>query len=525
MTTIATFFVLSALISFLATPYAMKLGARIGALDYPDDRKVHDKVTPRCGGVSIYVAFFVPFLLLLIFKTDVTDLVEWDRRSLGFVVCSTLLFAVGLLDDVRGMRAPVKLSIQIAVGLAAWWAGFQINVIALPYLGAVDLSLLSLPITILWFVTIINAINLIDGLDGLATGTALFVSITLAIVSLLRDNYLAGLLFATFSGALLGFLRYNFNRASIFLGDSGSYLIGFLIAALGIGTSQKSSVTVAILIPVIALGLPLADMALATFRRFVYGTEIFAPDRKHIHHRLLDLGFTPRRATLLLFGITILLGLTALVTENLRDDKVGLILAALTILSILGVKKLGYLDYLTAENFLGWFADVSDEAGIRRERRTFLSQQVAICGSENIYQFWEHLLTAAENIHVDAVSLALASESFGGNETPRLDWRNPMLGTIEGEGDEILRVEIPLAAGESHFGLLRLEKHLSHGPIDGYTLKRVEHLRRAVIDGLGKLARKAVADPDVLVDRRKVDLGRPEVLEFPKVPSYKARYN
>jgi UDP-GlcNAc:undecaprenyl-phosphate GlcNAc-1-phosphate transferase len=524
MTTIATFFALSALIAFLATPYAMKLGVRIGALDHPGGRKVHDKVTPRCGGVSIYVAFFVPFLLLLIFKTDVTDLVEWDRLSRGFVVCSTLLLAVGLLDDVRGMRAPVKLSIQIGVGLIAWWAGFQINVVALPYLGAVDLSMFGLPVTILWFVAIINAINLIDGLDGLATGTALFVSITLAIVSLLRDNYLAGLLFATFSGALLGFLRYNFNRASIFLGDSGSYLIGFVLAALGIGTSQKSSVTVAILIPVIALGLPLMDMALATFRRFVFGTEIFTPDRKHIHHRLLDLGYSPRRATLLLFGITILLGLTALVTENLRDDKVGLILAGLTILSVLGVKKLGYLEHFTAESFFGWFADISDEVGIRKERRAFLSQQMAICGSENIYQFWNHLLTAAENIHVDAVSLELASESFGGNQVPRLEWKNASLGEVEAE-DEVLRIEIPLAADDEHYGSLHLEKHLSHGPMDGYTLKRVEHLRRAVIDSLGKLAQKAMADPEVLVDRRKVDLGRPAALELPKVPSYKARYN
>ena len=503
MTTIISFFFLSLLIAMVATPFVKKLGHWMGALDYPDDRKIHSQVVPRCGGLAIYLGFFLPFLALLFYRTSITEFLTWDRMTIGLMAGSTFILLVGLLDDIRGLRAWIKLLLQIVAALIAWWAGFRIEIMCLPFLGSIDFAFFSLPVTVFWFVAVINALNLMDGLDGLAVGIALFAAIILALISLLRNNLPAALLFASFSGALLGFLRYNFNPASIFLGDSGSYFIGFILAALGIGTSQKSSVTVAILIPVIALGLPLIDMVFATFRRFIFGIKIFAPDKEHLHHKLLKLGYTHRKATLLFYGITVILGLTALLVENLRDDRAGMILGALAVLSILGIRKLGYLDYYTTVKILGWFADVTDEAGFSHGRRTFLSNQVAIAGCDNIFQFWTEITHAAEKIKLCSASMELNPESFGGCSLSNFTWENGHKGKT-GACDRFLRVELPLMSNGTHFGVLHLKKAYDPDNGDRIVLKRAEHLCRTVVSTLEILAAKSCSCPEVLQDRRCV---------------------
>lgn len=502
MTTIISFFFLSLLIAMVATPFVKKLGHWIGALDYPDDRKIHSQVVPRCGGLAIYLGFFLPFLALLFYRTAVTEFLTWDRMTIGLMAGSTFILLVGLWDDIRGLRAWIKLVLQIVAALIAWWAGFRIEIMYIPFLGSIDFAFFSLPVTVFWFVAVINALNLMDGLDGLATGIALFAAIILALVSLLRNNLPAALLFASFSGALLGFLRYNFNPASIFLGDSGSYFVGFILAALGIGTSQKSSVTAAILIPVIALGLPLIDMIFATFRRFIFGIKIFAPDREHLHHKLLKLGYTHRRATLVFYGITVILGLTALLVENLRDDRAGLILGALTLLAVLGIRKLGYLEYFTTDKILGWFADVTDEAGISHGRRTFLSNQVAISECDNIFQFWSRITNATEKINLCSASMELNPESFGGCSLPNFTWENGIK-KHDRTGDRCLRIELPLTSNGTYFGTLHLKKSSNQENDDRLVLRRVEHLRRTVANTLESLAAKSRTCPEVLQDRRR----------------------
>ena len=504
MTTILAFFIISLSISIVVTPYIKKVGRWIRALDYPDERKIHNGVIPRCGGLAVYLGFFLPFLLLLFHRTAVTELLPWNRMVFGFWAGSSLILLVGLWDDIRGLRASTKFVLQIMVAILAWWSGFQIDSIFLPYLGSVELALLGFPVTVFWFVMVINAINFMDGLDGLATGIALFASIILTVVSLLRNNYLAALIFASFCGALLGFLRYNFNPASIFLGDSGSYFIGFVLAALGLGTLQKSSVTVAILIPVVALGLPLMDMILAAIRRFLYGAKIFAPDREHLHHQLLRLGYTPRRATLMLFVITAALGLLALLIENLRGNPVGLILGALAIVSILGIRKLGYVEYFTADKVLGWFAGITDEAGINRDRRTFLSKQMAICGSYNIYQFWGRTIHAAKKLNLNAALLELHPESFNNGALSSLIWEDGLSGEPrERENDRCLLVELPLVSNGNCYGRLRLRKSLQQTSYDRFLFRRLEQLRGSVTDALENLAEKSISCPEVQQDRRR----------------------
>ncbi len=479
-----------------------KLGHWMGALDYPDDRKIHSQVVPRCGGLAIYLGFFLPFLALLFYRTSIIDFLVWDRMTIGLMAGSTFILLVGLLDDIRGLRAWIKLLLQIVAALIAWWAGFRIEIVYLPFLGSIDFAFFSLPVTVFWFVAVINAFNLMDGLDGLAVGIALFAAIILALISLLRNNLPAALLFASFSGALLGFLRYNFNPASIFPGDSGSYFVGFVLAALGIGTSQKSSVTVAILIPVIALGLPLIDMVFATFRRFIFGIKIFAPDREHFHHKLLKLGYTHRRATLIFYGITVILGLTALLVENVRDDRAGLILGALAVLAVLGIRKLGYLEYFTTDKILGWFADVTDEAGFSHGRRTFLSNQVAIAGCDNIFQFWSRITNATEKINLCSASMELNPESFGGCSLSNFTWENGHKGKT-GACDRFLRVELPLRSNGTYFGALHLKKSSNQENDDRLVLRRVEHLRRTVSNTLESLVAKSRTCSEVLQDRRR----------------------
>jgi UDP-GlcNAc:undecaprenyl-phosphate GlcNAc-1-phosphate transferase len=261
--------------------------------------------------------------------------------------------------------------------------------------------------------------------------------------------------------------------------------------------------TVAILIPIVALGLPLMDTVLATLRRFIYGTKIFEPDKEHIHHRLLKLGYTPRRASLLLFAITILLGLTALLMENLRDDRTGLVLGALALMSILGIRKLGYLEYFTAEKILGWFSDVTDEAGIRRDRRTFLSNQVAIHGSDNIYQLWSRTVYAAEKINLSAVSLELNNKCFIHCDLPTFWWNNgDEANNLENGPERLMKIKLPLVSNGKCLGMFCVEKILHAGNDDRLVLRRIEHLRRTIISALERLLEKSLGCPEILQDRR-----------------------
>ncbi|NIM96529.1 MAG: hypothetical protein GTO24_00170 [candidate division Zixibacteria bacterium] len=503
MITILVFFVLSVLVSIFVTPYVGKLGRWIGALDYPDERKIHSGVIPRCGGLAIYLAFFLPFLLVFSFQTPVTELLPWGKRAFAFWAGGSLILLIGLWDDIWGLKASTKLLLQVVVALFGWWGGFQINGVLFPYLGKIEFSWLGLPVTVFWFLIVINAINLMDGLDGLAAGIAFFASIVLAVVSLLRTNYLAALMFASFSGALLGFLRYNFHPASVFLGDSGSYFVGFVLAALGIGTLQKSSVAVAILIPVVALGLPLMDVFFAAIRRFVYGADIFAPDKKHLHHRLLQLGYTPRRATFILLSVTIVFGLLALMIENLRDNRVGLVLGAISVLSIVGMRRLGYLDYFNAGRLFAWISDITDEAGITRDRRAFLGNQVAISGSENIYQFWGRVVHAAQMIRLNAVYLEPSPEVSDSYILPCFAWED---GSLEKPGEKAngrcLTIELPLVSNGKYYGVMHVKRSVQGTGNDNIMLRRIEQLRRSVIEGLEKLAVRSLSRSGIMVDRR-----------------------
>ncbi len=330
-------FVIAAGASMALTVGVRALCGRRGWLDVPDHRKRHAVPTPRIGGLAIYLAMIVTLATLLAAG-------QWqpnpEAATLQILSLAGLMLAVGMWDDLWGLSPRTKLGAQIAIAALAWLLGFRI-IDTWSYDGAgFEFGVFSLPVTVLWIVGITNAFNLIDGLDGLATGTAIFATLSLLFASLVTGQPDAVLLLAVLAGASAGFLRYNFNPASIFLGDSGSYLLGFTLAVVSIHTSQKSAAAFAIAMPVFALALPIVDTMLVIVRRVLSGRPIFAADRRHIHHALIERGLSHRSAVLVLYAIAALLGLVSLLFMNPTGKPVGLAFAMLGVCALVGIQQL-----------------------------------------------------------------------------------------------------------------------------------------------------------------------------------------
>ncbi|MDD9941486.1 MAG: MraY family glycosyltransferase [Myxococcales bacterium] len=315
------------------TPVARFTALRFGAVDSPGGRRVHARTIPRLGGVAVVIAFSVPLLLLGVVESTTGSLFYADpTRALGLFVGAGMMCLLGVVDDLRGVRARHKILVQLMAAGLAFATGFRIDAISMPFGTTMDMGIFALPVTLLWIIAVINAMNLIDGLDGLAGGIAFFVCVTNFVMGALSDNALVMLLSATLGGALLGFLMFNFNPASIFMGDSGSLFVGYVLATKSIlSASVKSSTTIAIMVPLIAMGLPIMDTLLAMVRRALERRPIFSPDRGHIHHRLLAMGLTHRGAVLILYALTIAFTAGAIVLSIGRDWIKG---AALVVLSV-----------------------------------------------------------------------------------------------------------------------------------------------------------------------------------------------
>ncbi|MBK8995837.1 MAG: undecaprenyl/decaprenyl-phosphate alpha-N-acetylglucosaminyl 1-phosphate transferase [Myxococcales bacterium] len=289
-------FLVAMVVGAVLTPLVRLVALRLGAVAVPGGRHVHRAPVPRLGGISIAVALCAPLVaLFLVDSTVAMGFRHAARLLVGMVIGATALCVVGVIDDTKGVRAPVKLGVQVAAAVVAYYSGFRIEAVHLPVGGALSMGVFALPITVLW-VGITNAVNLIDGLDGLAAGVVFFAAVTNFVVAYISDSIFVAVLMAAMMGSLIGFLFYNFNPARIFMGDSGSYFLGFVLATSSLaGASQKTSTTVSLLVPVVALGVPIFDTLFSMVRRVLERRPVFSPDRGHIHHRLLDLGITHRR--------------------------------------------------------------------------------------------------------------------------------------------------------------------------------------------------------------------------------------
>ena len=303
----------AALVVALAlTRVVRDLATRMGVLDPCNGRSLHTEPLPRLGGVALITAFALGLTATFwIFPEWVS---QFRRPHLVLLVGALAIHLLGLLDDLKPMRARYKLAGQLVIAVGVYWAGLRIGSVLLP--GGSLLALpdwLALGCTVVWLVGITNAVNLIDGLDGLAAGSSLIALAALFVVSLIFDQPAAALTCCVLAGATTGFLRFNFQPATIFLGDSGSLFLGFMLAGLGILGSEKVTGAAALLVPLLALGLPVIDTAVAIFRRHLRRHPIFLADRGHIHHRLLALGQSPRRVALILYGTSAILGSAAVI--------------------------------------------------------------------------------------------------------------------------------------------------------------------------------------------------------------------
>ena len=289
--------------SILLTPLVKRLAFRIGAVDKPNYRKVHDHVMPRLGGLAIFLAFLIGIVVAQ----------PMDKSMIAILIGGFVIIVTGVLDDMLEISPKAKLIGQtVAAAIVIFFGGVQIDFINLPFFdGKLDFGDLSIPLTLIWIIGITNAINLIDGLDGLAAGVSTIALITLAAMAFIMGNVFVLVMALILAASTCGFLFYNFHPAKIFMGDTGALFLGFMISVLAL-LGFKNITFVSLVVPIIMLGVPISDTFFAIVRRLLNKQPPFSPDKSHLHHRLMSIGFTHRQTVLLIYGIAAMFGLAAI---------------------------------------------------------------------------------------------------------------------------------------------------------------------------------------------------------------------
>jgi len=321
--------IVAALITAVCTPLAIYIAPKIGAMDIPkDNRRVHNKPMPRFGGIAIFAGMMISWALF-----------AGDARGInGAMAGCAIIYVLGAIDDIKNIRPLVKFSGQTLAAIVAFALGLRITFIT-NYFGGGNMifgDVACFVITVLWLVAITNAVNLIDGLDGLAAGIAAKSALCLAYVAYIHGQYMSTIAMMVVAGAAIGFLPFNFNPAKIFMGDGGSQLLGFSIAAVSIMGAVKSATLVVVLIPAVVLGLPIFDTLMAIVRRTARHQSIGTADKEHLHHRILKAGFGQRRAVLLMYCVSGIMGIIAvLYSRGLYIECIGLLAIAVMIVGVL----------------------------------------------------------------------------------------------------------------------------------------------------------------------------------------------
>jgi len=338
-------------LSLVLTPAVKNLAWYLGIVDQPDQqRKFHGAPIPRLGGVAIFAAVIGAYGLLLIVRLS-SGAIVWENLPLilRLLPALAIVFGIGLIDDIVSVRPWIRLAVEAVAATFAWIGGVLINAInGYSFSGTV----VGFLVTVLWIVTCANAINLIDGVDGLAAGVGLFASITMLIAALLDHNFPMALAVVPLAGALLGFLRFNFTPASIFLGDCGSLTLGFLLGCFGALWSEKSTTLLGMTAPLMVLAIPLLDVGLAVVRRLLRGQPIFTADNSHIHHKLLSRGLTPRRLLLVIYAICAVGSAAALVLAINHYENRDFVLVLVCLAAWLGLQHLGYSEFGVAKRIV-----------------------------------------------------------------------------------------------------------------------------------------------------------------------------
>jgi UDP-GlcNAc:undecaprenyl-phosphate/decaprenyl-phosphate GlcNAc-1-phosphate transferase len=399
-------FAASVSLSIIFTRYVRNGAMERGWVSAPaTDRHLHSTALPRLGGVAIFLAFATAISVALLAKWQYPDLktgLSW--HTLGtMLVPAVMVFLLGIYDDIYSAGPYLKFTVQ-GVAASMLFAG-GLRILDLPVLfGNHHFPwFVGLPLTILWVVAITNAFNLIDGLDGLAAGSALFSTLVVFVVAVISQSAIVSLMSLALAGATLGFLRFNFNPATIFLGDCGSQFIGFMLAALALNGAQKAPTIIAVAIPVVSFGLPILETTLSVLRRLISGRPIFTADREHIHHKLLQRGLSHRQVVIVLYAVSALFALLSLFLLWPTGSTLGLVLAVLGTGIWMGVQHLGYLEF----------------GELRRVAQRTIEQRQIFINNLSIRRAIEELRVAHD---YDQVGSILAA-AFGSNDFDAFDLR------------------------------------------------------------------------------------------------------
>ena len=397
---------LALVLCLILTPICRFIFLRLGITDKPDNfRKVHTRPIPRIGGIPIAISYAFSLGIILKFAPHSASLVVEHRDLLWSLFPAVgMVFLIGLTDDLLGMRAWHKLAAQI---VAAAWAvsmGARIPLLA----GHPETDWMMYPLSVLWLVGCTNAFNLIDGMDGLASGVGLFATLTTLLAAILQENWGLALATVPLAGCLLAFLRYNFNPASIFLGDSGSLTIGFLLGCFGVIWSQKSATLLGMLAPMMAFSLPLFEVALSIGRRFLRNQPIFQPDRGHIHHLLLGRGHHPRVVALILYAACGIAAILSLLQSSLSANFGGSIILLFCLLALFGIRRLDYVEFRTATQYLrqGRILKMLQEEIHVENYRT------AIQAATDVDKCWLAVKNACQQMEFCSIHMTIAGRSF-----------------------------------------------------------------------------------------------------------------
>jgi UDP-GlcNAc:undecaprenyl-phosphate/decaprenyl-phosphate GlcNAc-1-phosphate transferase len=399
-------FGLSIVFSFLLTWFVRNLAMGRGWVAPPiQERDLHEIPLPRLGGVAIFLAFLISATVTFFANRYFPSLVLGSliRTLLTVLVPATIVFLLGVYDDIFRVSPYAKFAVESVAATMLFVGGLRI--LDLPVLfGARQFGwTIGLPLTILWVIGITNAFNLMDGLDGLAAGSALFSTLVVFCVAVFNNAFLVSLLSIALAGAILGFLKFNFNPATIFLGDCGSLFIGFMLSALALQSAEKSPTIVAVAIPVVSFGLPILETALSVLRRLISGRPVFTADREHIHHKLLERGMSHRQVVIVLYAVSAVFALLSMFLFWPTGSTLGLVLAVLGTGIWLGVQHLGYLEF--------------GELG-RIAQRT-LEQRRASVRNLAIRRVTENLKTSQDYVQV----CHLLQAAFSGNDFDGFDLR------------------------------------------------------------------------------------------------------
>ncbi len=438
-------------LSLILTPVFRSLFRSYGVVDEPDQvRKIHTHAIPRGGGMAI-AASYAASIFIVQWRTGIVS--EHLVLIWRVLPAACAIFVVGMVDDIWGLKAWQKLLGQVVAAGIACWSG--ILVVNVAWLHMVQ-PWWTVPITIIWLLACSNAFNLVDGMDGLAAGVGIFATLTIIIAALISRNVALAMATVPLAGSLLGFLRYNFNPATIFLGDSGSLLIGFLLGCYGIIWTEKSATLLGMTAPLMALSLPLLDVGLAIIRRFLRRQPIFSADRGHIHHRLLDRGMSPKKAALLLYGICSIVAVFSLLQTIFNNDAISsVIVLVFCAVAWMGIQYLGYAEFALARKvFFG--------GGLHRSLTTefdLTKLHESVANTKTPADCACLVVDAAGKFGLNAIGMRIAGEEFAGTPAPAgSQWESRV--TLA-DGDWIDFARIPGSGGSAALFLDALATDLS----------------------------------------------------------------